>query len=118
MRQKGAGMGNVRQKRRKQLPQRKLEIIQETSTIIDSNEKHIETKPKGIGILVKPASNEIQSSFLQKEEKSIKRKLAPSNKLNSIVGRSAFKPSLILTADQPKSAPNKKRIKKDIFGIY
>lgn len=104
-------------------------------------------KPKeaetGIGLLIKPPgaaaaaagpipiSGEISKSFHSKKEKpsatAAKRKPQPppsikNNKIHSIVGRSAFKPSIIVTADNPSTsstqALNKKRTKKDIFGIY
>jgi hypothetical protein len=113
-RKSSKGMGNVRIHRRPKYLPRKAELAE-----IVTKEKPEETKPKERP-LAAPESIpvEIPKSFDPKKEKP-KRKPRPppsiNNKINSIVGRSAFKPSLIITAD---NSQNKKRTKKDIFGIY
>jgi hypothetical protein len=140
LRHSSTGMGNVRHMRKKHLP-KKAEAVQALNVVV-MEEKPKENEPaKGIGLLTKPPGaaaaaaaegpiipNEISKSFHSKKQKpsaTPKRKPPPptsikNNKINSIVGRSAFKPSIIITADKPTTtqALNKKRTKKDIFGSY
>jgi hypothetical protein len=131
-RHKGTGMSNLRHKKKKNFPVKngeeavKLELVEVEKPKDSENKRNgVLTKPAGAAAAAAaglPISNEISKSFHSKKDTpsaTTKRKSSNyfNNKINSIVGRSAFKPSLIITADKPKSSL-KKRIKQDIFGTY
>jgi hypothetical protein len=135
-RKNGAGFGNVRHERRRKFIHRKQIDDNSESVKLDDLKKEKDSVPtKGFGVLVEYSPNEkdqadkashrlVGPEKIAKKKGPNKRKLPQTSEsffqkspITSLTGRSAFKPSLILSADQPKPK-NIKRIKSDIFGNY
>jgi hypothetical protein len=131
-RQEFGGFSNIQQRKGRKYSKFLLpEIADETSEPLKNNQDG-ESTAKGIGVLIEPApeENKIKPIHLasrqtlnihikKKAQRSgYKGKDKPNQKLTSIVGRAAFKPSLILTSDKKKPSIKNKRSRKDIFGSY
>jgi hypothetical protein len=128
---KGVGFGNVRHQRKNTFLNRRQAVEEVIVTKPEDLKNPVSENGanKGIGVLVEPASENKASAVLvpnqshSRNKRPTKRK-SKNNILNnspiiSVAGRSAFKPSLIDTSDHSQKNPqNRKRTKKDIFGIY
>jgi hypothetical protein len=132
---RGTGFGNVRHQRKNTFLNRRQAveevIVTKPEDLKNPISENGDSANKGIGVLVEPSSENKASAVLvpnqtqnhSRNKRSTKRK-SKNNSLNnspiiSVAGRSAFKPSLIDTSDHSQKSPqNRKRTKKDIFGIY